>query len=49
MQGNLTMAEKRTESARTESIDSVEVDDLENLTVPETIMLSVVCGEGDRS
>jgi translation initiation factor 3 subunit A len=29
----------------------VEVDDLENLTVPEMIMLSAVCGEGaqDRS
>ena len=51
VQGNLTMAEKRTESARTESIDYVEVDDLENLVIPEMIMLSAVCGEGsqDRS
>ena len=51
VQGNLTIAEKRTESARTESIDYVEVDDLENLVTPEMIMLSAVCGEGsqDRS
>jgi len=51
VQGYLTMAEKRTESARTESIDSVEVDDLENLATPEMIMLSAVSGEGaqDRS
>jgi translation initiation factor 3 subunit A len=50
-QGYLTMAEKRTESARTESIDSVEVDDLENLETPEMIMVSAVSGEGaqDRS
>ena len=43
-QGYLTMAEKRTESARTESIDSVEVDVLENLETPEMIMLSALCG-----
>merc|ERR1712123_63191 len=51
VQGYLTMAEKRTESARTESIDSVEVDDLENIATPEMIMLSAVSGEGaqDRS
>lgn len=51
VQGYLTMAEKRTENARNESIDSVEVDDLENLATPEMIMLSAVSGEGaqDRS
>ena len=49
VQGNLSMAEKRTESARTESIDSVEVDDLENLAIPEMIMLSAVCGEGAQN
>merc|ERR1719278_1904598 len=51
VQGYLTMAEKRTESARQESADSVEVDDLENIATPEMIMLSAVSGEGaqDRS
>merc|ERR1711970_410989 len=51
VQGYLTMAEKRTESARQESADSVEVDDLDNLNTPEMIMLSAVSGEGaqDRS
>ena len=39
------MAEKRTESARQESADSVEVDDLENIATPEMIMLSAVSGE----
>ena len=41
------MAEKRTESARQESADSVEVDDLENIATPEMIMLSAVSGEQD--
>ena len=49
VQGNLTMAEKRRQSARTESIDSVEVDDLENLAIPEMIMLSAVCGRSDKT
>ena len=51
VQGYLNMAEKRTESARQESADSVEVDDLENIATPEMIMLSAVSGEGaqDRS
>ena len=51
VQGNLSMAKKRTESARTESIDSAEVNVLENLVIPEMIMLSAVCGDGaqDRS
>jgi translation initiation factor 3 subunit A len=45
------MAEKRTEAARKESVDKVEVDDLDNLATPEMIMLSAVSGEGaqDRS
>jgi len=46
VQGYLNMAEKRTESARQESADSVEVDDLENIATPEMIMLSAVSGEG---
>ena len=47
----LSMAEKRTDAARQESVDSVEVDDLENIATPEMIMLSAVSGEGaqDRS
>jgi len=45
------MAEKRTEAARQESVDKVEVDDLDNIATPEMIMLSAVSGEGaqDRS
>ena len=38
VQGYLTMAEKRTETARTDSTDSLEVDDLENIANPEMIM-----------
>ena len=34
VQGYLSMAEMRTESARTESIYTVEVDDLENISTP---------------
>ena len=49
VQGNLSMAKKRTESARTESIDSAEVNDLENLVIPEMIMLSAVCGRSDKT
>jgi len=51
VQGYLTMAEKRTDSARQESVDKVEVDDLDILATPEMIMLSAVSGEGaqDRS
>ena len=40
------MAEKRTDSARQESVDKVEVDDLDILATPEMIMLSAVSGEG---
>lgn len=46
VQGYLTMAEKKTESAKQESIDKVDVDDLDNLATPEMIMLSAVSGEG---
>jgi len=51
VQGYLNMAEKRTEAARQESVDKVEVDDLDNIATPEMIMLSAVSGEGaqDRS
>ena len=51
VQGYLTMAEKKTEAAKQEAIDKVEVDDLGNLATPEMIMLSAVSGEGaqDRS
>merc|ERR1719210_1051198 len=41
------MAEKRTDEAKQESVESVqEVDDLDNLATPEIIMLSAVSGEG---
>jgi hypothetical protein len=43
------MAEKRTEAARKESVDKVEVDDLDNLATPEMIMLSAVSGEGAQA
>merc|ERR1719495_2200581 len=49
------MAEKKTEAAKQEAIDKVQVkvdvDDLDNLATPEMIMLSAVSGEGaqDRS
>lgn len=46
VQGYLSMAEMRTESARTESIYTVEVDDLENISTPQMIMLAAVSGEG---
>jgi len=51
VQGYLTMAEKKTEAAKQEAIDKVDVDDLDNLATPEMIMLSAVSGEGaqDRS
>lgn len=51
IQGYLSNAEKRTDSARQESVDKVEVDDLDVLATPEMIMLSAVSGEGaqDRS
>ena len=52
VQGYLNMAEKRTDEAKQESVESVqEVDDLENLATPEVIMLSAVSGEDaqDRS
>ena len=46
------MAEKRTDAAKQESVDSVEgIDDLDNLATPEMILLSAVSGEDaqDRS
>merc|ERR1712226_9917 len=52
VQGYLSMAEKRTDAAKQESVDSVEgIDDLDNLATPEMILLSAVSGEDaqDRS
>merc|ERR1719431_2083566 len=52
VQTYLSMAEKRTDSAKQESVESAaEVDDLDNLNTPEMIMLSAVSGEDaqDRS
>ena len=46
VQGYLSMAEKRTAGAQQESVDKVEVDDLDILSTPEMIMLSAVSGEG---
>ena len=46
------MAEKRTDAAKQESVDSVQdIDDLDNLATPEMILLSAVSGEDaqDRS
>lgn len=50
--GYLRMAEKRTESAREQSTQAVvDIDDLDNLATPESILLSAVSGEDsqDRS
>ena len=50
--GYLSMAEKRTDAAKQESVDSVQdIDDLDNLATPEMILLSAVSGEDaqDRS
>ena len=52
VQGYLQMAEKRTDAAKQESVDSVQdIDDLDNLATPEMILLSAVSGEDaqDRS
>merc|ERR1740128_889190 len=51
VQAYLSLAEKRTDSARQESVDKVEIDDLDIISTPEMIMLSAVSGEGaqDRS
>ena len=51
VQRYLTRAEKRTEAARTESIDSMETNDRENLATPEMTTLSPVSEEEtlDRS
>ena len=46
VQGYLTMKEKRTESSITDSIDTVELDDLENPATLEMTMLSAASGEG---
>ena len=52
LKGYLSMAEKRTDAAKQESVDSVQdIDDLDNLATPEMILLSAVSGEDaqDRS
>jgi translation initiation factor 3 subunit A len=46
------MAEKRTEAAQAQSSAAVvDIDDLDNITTPESILMSAVCGEDaqDRS
>ena len=46
VQGYLNMAEKRTDAAKQESVDSVEaIDDLDNPDTPEMILLSAVSGK----
>lgn len=52
IRGYLKMAEKRTEEAQKKSSDAVlDIDDLDNLTTPESILMSAVSGEDaqDRS
>lgn len=52
VQGYLSMAEKRTDAAKQESVESVQdVDDLDNLATPEMVILRAVSGEDaqDRS
>lgn len=52
IRGYLRMAEERTENAREQSTQAViDIDDLDNLATPESILLSAVCGEDaqDRS
>ncbi|KAI5714598.1 hypothetical protein M8J77_002411 [Diaphorina citri] len=52
IRGYLRSAEERTESAREQSQQAViDIDDLDNLTTPESILLSAVSGEDaqDRS
>ncbi|KAK9890722.1 hypothetical protein WA026_012070 [Henosepilachna vigintioctopunctata] len=52
IRGYLRMAEERTENAREQSAQAViDIDDLDNLATPESILLSAVSGEDaqDRS
>ncbi|XP_052869412.1 eukaryotic translation initiation factor 3 subunit A [Anopheles cruzii] len=52
IRGYLKMAEERTEQAQQQSSQAIlEIDDLDNLATPESILMSAVCGEDaqDRS
>lgn len=52
IRGYLKMAEERTEAAQQQSSQAViDIDDLDNSTTPESILMSAVCGEDaqDRS
>lgn len=52
IRGYLKMAERRTEEAQKQSSEAVlDIDDLDNLTTPESILMSAVSGEDaqDRS
>ena len=52
IRGYLRMAEERTEAAQLQSSQAVlDIDDLDNLATPESILMSAVCGEDaqDRS
>lgn len=52
IRGYLKMAEKRTEEAQKQSSEAVlDIDDLDNLTTPESILMSAVSGDDaqDRS
>lgn len=52
IRGYLKMAEERTEAAQQQSSQAViDIDDLDNLATPESILMSAVCGEDaqDRS
>lgn len=52
IRGYLRMAEERTEVAQQQSSQAVlDIDDLDNLATPESILMSAVCGEDaqDRS
>lgn len=52
IRGYLKMAEDRTEAAQQQSSQAIlDIDDLDNLATPESILMSAVCGEDaqDRS
>lgn len=52
IRGYLKMAEERTEAAQQQSSQAIlDIDDLDNLATPESILMSAVCGEDaqDRS
>lgn len=54
IRGYLKMAEERTEAAQQQSSQAVavlDIDDLDNLATPESLLMSAVCGEDaqDRS